>query len=410
MTASEVPAVESVPLSAPRDGVPDVLADDAGIRAGADRIASGAGPVAVDAERASGYRYGQRAYLVQLRREGAGTLLVDPAAGADLGPLAGVLATVPWILHAASQDLPCLHEIGLHPPALFDTELAGRLLGFPRVGLAALVEQELGLVLAKEHSAVDWSTRPLPEPWLVYAALDVEVLVELRARLEGQLEAAGKAEWARQEFEHARLAPDPEPRTDPWRRLSGMHKLRGGRQLAVARELWYARDRVARDSDTAPGRILPDASIVAAAAAAAPAKAVPAVPDLRAMKAFNGRGAHRYLRAWTTAVDAGLALPAAELPSPAASTEGPPPPRTWADRDPAAAARLTAARGALAELAERTGTPAENLLPPDALKRFAWDPAGASTPAEVEDRLTALGARPWQTALTASALAAALHP
>src|SRR5690606_24637304 len=195
---SEVPDAPPVPLLELREGLPPVVADDASLTVAADRIAGGHGPIAVDAERASGYRYSARAYLVQLRREGAGSVLVDPVGIDDFSPLAGVLAEEEWILHAATQDLPCLTELGLRPPALFDTELAGRLLGYPRVGLATLVETILGFGMRKEHSAVDWSTRPLPEPWLEYAALDVEVLPELRDALEQELERAGKDEWARQ--------------------------------------------------------------------------------------------------------------------------------------------------------------------------------------------------------------------
>jgi ribonuclease D len=73
---------------------------------------AGTGPVAVDTERASGYRYWQRAYLVQLRREGAGTVLVDPIGLDDLSGLADVLNPLEWVLHAASQDLPCLASWG----------------------------------------------------------------------------------------------------------------------------------------------------------------------------------------------------------------------------------------------------------------------------------------------------------
>ena len=153
-----------------------------------------------------------------------------------------------WVLHAASQDLPCLADIGLTPPSLFDTELAGRLLGHPRVGLGAMCESVLGLALEKGHAAADWSTRPLPEDWLKYAALDVEVLVELRDALAAELEATGKTEWARQEFEHVASAPPPAPRVDPWRRTSGMHRVRKPRQLAIIRELWLARDEVARST------------------------------------------------------------------------------------------------------------------------------------------------------------------
>ena len=128
---------------------------------------------------------------------------------------------------------------------LAGTELAGRLLGYPRVGLATLVETITGLRMRKEHSAVDWSTRPLPGPWLEYAALDVEVLIELREVLGRELEETGKAEWARQEFAHLVASPGLGPRQDPWRRTSGMHRARGRRAMAAVRELWQTRDAIA---------------------------------------------------------------------------------------------------------------------------------------------------------------------
>ena len=142
----------------------------------------------MDAERASGFRYSNRAYLVQIRRAGAGTVLIDPVShGGDsvevLAPVAEVLADDEWVLHAADQDLPCLAEIGIRPSALYDTELAGRLANYDRVNLAAMVQRLLGLQLTKGHGAADWSKRPLPEEWLNYAALDVEVLVDLREAL-----------------------------------------------------------------------------------------------------------------------------------------------------------------------------------------------------------------------------------
>ena len=199
------------------------------------------GPLAVDAERASGYRYSQRAYLVQLRRDPYGTVLIDPIAVPDLRELNAALDGVEWILHAAHQDLPCLAELGLHPSKLFDSELAGRLLGAERVALGTMVEQYLGVGLEKGHSAADWSTRPLPHDWLVYAALDVELLIPLRAALLTALANAGKLEWAEQEFEAARTAHGPAPRIDPWRRTSGIHSVRNRRQLAAIRALWQSR-------------------------------------------------------------------------------------------------------------------------------------------------------------------------
>ncbi len=399
-------------LLTPRDGVPPVIVTPAALRAAAEAIAAGTGPVAIDAERASGYRYGQRAYLVQLRRAGSGTHLVDPIAVPDLTVLAEALEGTEWILHAASQDLPCLREIGLSPATLFDSELAGRLLGHARVGLSSLLEEVLGFSLAKEHSAADWSTRPLPEPWLRYAALDVELLVELRDALEAELRDAGKLEWAQQEFDAARDAPPPPPRIDPWRRTSGMHKVRRPRQLAVIRSLWYRRDEIARRRDISPGRVLPDSAIVAAATASGGAEPTP----VATLPAFSGRGARRHLTEWQSAVAEGLALSERQLPPATLASDGPPPPRAWADRDPDAAARLAEARVGLADLAEQAHLPVENVLSPDLVRRLMWTPpedVGADSVAAV---LRSGGARPWQvrlavpvllTAVTATAASAA---
>jgi len=390
-------------LLEPREGIPPVVADEETLAEVVAAFAAGTGPVAVDAERASGYRYGQRAYLVQLRRAGAGTALIDPVACPDLSALGDALADTEWVLHAASQDLPCLREIGMVPTRLFDTELAGRLAGFPRVGLGAMVESVLGYVLEKGHSAVDWSTRPLPEPWLRYAALDVELLVDLRDALEKELDRQGKLEWARQEFAAIAAAPPAEPRKDPWRRTSGMHKVRRRRQLAVVRELWQTRDRIAQRRDVSPGKVLPDAAIVEAALA------VPVnVHALAALGGFGHRMGRRQLDQWQAAVDRARALSESQLPMPGQAVTGPPPPRAWADKDPAAAARLSAARSRIAALAEQVNMPQENLITPDTVRRVCWEPpadAGAEGVAEV---LVSLGARAWQVELVTPALVEAL--
>ncbi|ACQ80217.1 3'-5' exonuclease [Beutenbergia cavernae DSM 12333] len=393
------------PLLEPADGVPPVITTDAALTEYVEAVARADGAVAVDAERASGYRYGQRAYLVQIRRLGAGTALIDPIACPDLSGLSAALGDAEWVLHAANQDLPCLAEVGLVPRHVFDTELAGRLLGRERVGLAAIVEQELGLTLAKEHSAVDWSTRPLREDWLRYAALDVEVLVELRDALERDLVRAGKAEWAREEFEALRLAPPPAPRPEPWRRTSGSHAVRDPRQLAVMRALWVERDAVGQERDIAPGRVLPDRAIVAAATALPRTEAA-----LAGLREFSGRGAKRRLARWWGAVADALALDASELPA----RRGPsrdtlPPPRAWADRNPEAAERLRAVRARVRELAAANTLPQENLLAPDTQRRLSWEPPSPATDEAVVSRLAALGARPWQIALVAAPLAAAVR-
>ncbi|MCY7412727.1 MAG: HRDC domain-containing protein, partial [Salinibacterium sp.] len=330
-------------------------------------IGAGTGPVAIDAERASGYRYSQRAYLIQLFRRGAGTFLFDPIAIGRFTELDDAISSEEWILHAASQDLTCLREVGLNPSRLFDTELGARLAGLSRVGLGAVVEELLGVRLAKEHSAADWSTRPLPQSWLVYAALDVELLVDLRDALGEILARDGKEQIADQEFSSVLARDFVIVRSEPWRRLSGLHAIRSARNLAVARALWLARDGYAREIDTAPGRLVPDSALVAAA------RMLPASKrDLASMKEFTGRASRQQLDRWWDALQAGLA--AQDLPTLRVASESIPQPRVWPDKNPEADKRLKAARAALTGAAEGLTMPVENLLTPDLLRRLAWNP------------------------------------
>jgi len=259
------------------------------------------------------------------------------------------------------------------------------------------VETLLGYRMKKEHSAADWSTRPLPVPWLEYAALDVEVLLELREVLAAELRETGKEEWARQEFEALR-GFTPVVRIDPWRRTSGLHRVRGRRLLGAVRELWETRDEIARTRDVSPGRIIGDGAIVTAAMAMPTTRA-----DLLATKGFHGRGAQRYAERWVDALTRAQEMPEEELPVRAPRTDGPPTPRAWAERDPVAAERLTLAREGMNRLSEENRLPAENLLSPDTVRRVMWEPAGADTDA-IAGQLSALGARPWQVELTAPML------
>jgi ribonuclease D len=363
-------------------------------------LAAGHGPIGIDAERASGYRYSQRAYLIQVFRRGAGTYLFDPPAIGDFSELNEALRDEVWILHAASQDVTCLREVGLDPVKLFDTELAARLAGLPRVGLGAVVEDQLGIHLAKEHSAADWSTRPLPQSWLVYAALDVELLVDLMEALEAVLEGDGKTKIAAQEFASVLERDFVIVRAEPWRRLGGVHAIRGGRNLAVARELWQSRDTYAREIDTAPGRLVPDSALVAAARVLPETKR-----DLAALKDFTGRASRSQIDRWWNAIQAGLA--STDQPAARVSSDTIPPPRVWADKNPEADRRLKIARARVTEVATALNLPMENLLTPDSLRRIAWSPPPVADPASISDALDELGARAWQIDATAQLIASA---
>jgi len=418
MTAATARADDEAPrvtiLEAPADGIPGVVDTDDALGRASSSLIGGSGPVALDTERAQGFRYTAKAYLIQFRRAGAGTVLIDPTAfegrrpRADFHTLADGLADAEWLLHAASQDLPCLAEVGLVPRRLFDTELAARLLGYPKVNLSTLMEQALGVGLRKEHSAADWSTRPLPSDWLSYAALDVERLVDLRDWLDDRLDEAGKREWAAQEFSYlvAHATDEPFQPAEPWRRTSGLHIVHTRRAMAVVRELWLARDAVAASLDRAPGRILADRAITDIASMFDHGR--PAVkPDL--FLTLTGSSQRRALKksgTWLDAIAKAVALPNSALPAFHGRTEGPPKPRSWASKSPESAARWERVRPVIVERAKQLDLPVENLLAPDALRRLLWESSPSTSAAEVDARLAELDVRPWQREQVVDVIAA----
>ncbi len=406
----EVTVPEVTVLTRPGDGAPPVVTTPERLAEAIAALRSGTGPVAVDAERANGFRYSQRAYLIQLRREGSGSWLIDPIPfgdPADLSPVTEAIADAEWVIHAASQDLPCLNEVRMVPDRLFDTELAGRLLGYPRVALGTMLEELFSIRLLKEHSAADWSTRPLPADWINYAALDVELLIDLRDRLSAELDSTGKTEWARQEFDAliAGASVPPEARPDPWRRTSGIHKVRNRRGLAVVRGLWQARDRIAAELDRAPGKVLTDLSI---AEAAADTELTPR--SIRGIPGFRRRVARQYESTWADEIAAALALPDTAQPPMHIASDGPPQARLWASRDPVAAKRLARVREKLTKRAAELDLPAENLLTPEYVRRLAWRPPETISEATVDATLADYGARAWQRELTVELITPLLEP
>jgi ribonuclease D len=407
-----------VPLLFPKEGTPSVIETEIAFENAISHLEQGTGPFAIDAERASGYKYSPRAYLIQIKREGGGLHLIDPVAFERPAPdiphplfkrLNDVLGGDEVILHASTQDLPCLRDVGLHPVRLFDTELGGRIAGLPRVGLGPLLETQLGVSLAKEHSAVDWSTRPLPMEWLTYAALDVELLVELRGKISDLLNLQGKLEWANEEFSAILNAPPSPPRKDPWRRTSGMHKVKNRHHLAMIRTLWLQRDEIAREQDIAQGKLLSDSAIL----------------ELAIHAPTNRKEMERVLRPiglrsrwfdhtsqWLETIQRGLALPENQWPEVRVEADMLPPVKIWRDRFPEKFARLSHARASIEDEAVRLSIPFENLISPEYIRRVCWNPPGQSAkvadPVAVHDALTALGARQWQATTVTTLLAHAL--
>ena len=405
--------IVAVPLLEPAAGTPDVIDTEDAFQDALKLLANGSGPFAVDAERASGFRYSARAYLIQIKRKDGGLHLIDPipfgpghALFAELNEL---LNTDETILHASTQDLPCLRELGINPVKLFDTELAGRIAGLPRVGLGPLLESLMGVSLAKEHSAADWSARPLPKDWLTYAALDVELLVELRDKMYLILKDAKKLPWAIEEFASILKAPPSPPRVDPWRRTSGMHKIKRRDQLAIIKSLWIARDGVASAQDIAAGKLLNDSAIVELAIAV-PTTKKEFEKCLRPL-GLRARWMEN-LQLWLDSIAAAVALPEDQWPAMRTNADTLPPIKLWRDKFPEKFAPLSHARAAIELIAQENEIPVENLITPEHVRRVCWKPPVGSTTtlsvSEVEKALVELGARQWQIDLVAPALAAAL--
>jgi ribonuclease D len=405
--------IVAIPLLQPSAGTPEIIETEADFKQALEQLAQGSGPFAVDAERASGFRYSARAYLIQIKRTDGGLHLIDPI---PFGPghklfidLNNLLNTNEVILHASTQDLPCLRELGINPENLFDTELAGRIAGLPRVGLGPLLESLMGVLLAKEHSAADWSARPLPKEWLTYAALDVELLVELRNHMYTVLADAKKLPWALEEFASILKAPPAPPRVDPWRRTSGMHKIKRRDQLAVIKSLWIARDEIASRQDIAAGKLLNDSAIVELAIAV-PTTKKEFEKCLRPL-GLRARWMEN-LQLWLDSIASAVALPEDQWPTMRTNADTLPPIKLWRDKFPEKFAPLSHARAAIELIAEENQIPVENLITPEHVRRVCWKPPVGATSnlsvSEVESALAELGARQWQIDLVAPSLAAAL--
>ena len=405
--------IVAIPLLQPSAGTPEIIETEQAFKTALDQLAQGSGPFAVDAERASGFRYSARAYLIQIKRINGGLHLIDPI---PFGPghqlfseLNDLLNTDEVILHASTQDLPCLRELGINPVKLFDTELAGRIAGLPRVGLGPLLESLMGVLLAKEHSAADWSARPLPKDWLTYAALDVELLVELRNHMYKVLEDAKKLPWALEEFASILNAPPAPPRVDPWRRTSGMHKIKRRDQLAVIKSLWIARDEIASQQDIAAGKLLNDSAIVELAIAM-PTTKKEFEKCLRPL-GLRARWLEN-LQLWLDSIASAVALPEDQWPTMRTNADTLPPIKLWRDKFPEKFAPLSHARAAIEIIAQENQMPVENLITPEHVRRVCWKPPVGATStlsvSQVESALSELGARQWQIDLVAPALAAAL--
>ena len=217
-----------------------------------------AGRVYFDLEADSMHHYYAKICLMQILA-GDTCYAVDPLVGLNLKPLLEALSLKPLVLHGADYDLRMLYQQhGFRPKEIFDTVIAGQLLGRTAFGLAALVHEFFGVNLGKEAQKADWSRRPLSESMLEYAVQDTFFLPQLHEALTEELKAKNRLEWHRESCEALVRATARIRETDPdavWR-VSGSAKYHP-RQLAVLKALWDVRESAAKEADFPGYKILP---------------------------------------------------------------------------------------------------------------------------------------------------------
>jgi ribonuclease D len=223
------------------------------------------GRMAIDTEADSLHHYRESLCLVQIS-QGASHYLVDPLAPFDLAPLWQRLAGQTWLLHGADYDLRMLRRAGgPEPVAVFDTMLAGQLLGFSAFGYAALVERFFEQKLCKKNQKADWSRRPLPKAMLHYAVQDTFFLDGLAQRLADLLDEQKRLEWHAQSCARVLAASrishaEAEEETEAWR-VSGANALHPG-SLAILKAVWEWREKEAEAADVPVFKIMPNEALL----------------------------------------------------------------------------------------------------------------------------------------------------
>ena len=284
--------------------------------------------VAVDCEAAGFHRYSDRLCLVQLSTSEQ-TFVLDPLA-VDLTPHLKPFLEDPRrriVMHGAAYDLRLLHrDLGIRVAALADTQVAASFVGEPGVGLQALLERHLGILVSKKYQRADWAARPLSGDMIEYAAGDTRYLHRLAELLEARLAEQGRLSWALEEYgrllENSVETAGSDAAVDPVARIKAARRL-DDRAVTALREATRWRDRIARSRDRAPFRVASDAALLAAVAARPPS-----VAALAALKGFPQQLAAREGRALLEIFGRVDRLPARELvpyPFPAARGTRPSP-------------------------------------------------------------------------------------
>lgn len=208
----------------------------------------------------------QRIELIDpLDRGTAPSAALQPSFADWAKPLADVLSdpTIEVIAHAGRQDIALLRRaLACEVRAVFDTQVAAGFMGMPaQCSYETLLNQVLGMRVAKSASFTRWDARPLSEEQRSYAREDVAHLVELAGEIERRLAELGRLEWAREECQFLEQVSDERDLDTVFERLPRIRGL-GAPGQGVARELVQWRERIAYERDRPVQSVLGDNALV----------------------------------------------------------------------------------------------------------------------------------------------------
>ena len=300
-------------MSNPSLPPPIVVADEDSLGRLVNALAS-CQVVAVDTESNSLHAYRERVCLIQFSTPKA-DYIVDPIRLPDLSPLAVVFANPGQqkVFHAAEYDVVCLRrDYSFAFANIFDTMSAARTLGWPQVGLAAILDSHFGVKVNKKYQRADWKRRPLTPEQLDYARMDTHYLVALRDRQLQALTESGYWPEAQEEFE--RLASLRSSVDTAGRDPAAFWRLKGARELtptqaAILQALFVYREQQAERIDRPPFHVMGEATLLEVAR-----RAPRHVDDLRGLPGMTPEQTRRHGHAVLRTVQQGLDAPAPAAP------------------------------------------------------------------------------------------------
>lgn len=359
--------------------------------------------IALDTESDSLFRYYPRVCLIQVtvfadpdnpEPQRVVDYLVDPLRLTDISALGPVLADpqIEIVMHAASNDILTLQrDFGFVFTNMFDTQLAARILGWPRVGLAAMLEEKFGVKSNKAMQRTNWGQRPLTDEQITYAQMDTHYLPALRLMLLDELQTRRRLKEAKEAFATLNQIDfaEREPNERNFWQMKGTREVPTA-QTGILQALWEWREQEAQRQDRPPFKIVNDGQLIEMAIRAPQTQG-----NLHSIKGLSDHQLQRYGAALLRAIKEGQRRPQPEPPEYRPRPE-------WA-LDSNVLARFDALRQWRTKTATARGVDPDIVLTNETLMIIA-----RNNPQTIEDLSAISGIGPWKVETYGAAILAQL--